>query len=104
MRETWYLLEDGRMVDPIEVAPDDAGVLRHASGVAVAMRGQVPHSRGVDDPAAERAKAAAASAAHAGAGAKAKAEAEAKTATGKGKAMKPDDKDPAYKTRETKAH
>lgn len=56
MQETWYVLEDGTFADPNEVAPDDAGTLRHKDGLAVAMRGQVPHSRGVD-PEEERAKA-----------------------------------------------
>ena len=56
MRETWYVLEDGRTVDPNEVAPDEQGTLRHSDGVAVAMRGQTPSSRGVN-PAKERAKA-----------------------------------------------
>lgn len=55
MRETWYVLEDGTAADPNEVAPDEAGVLRHKNGAAVAMRGQVPSSRGVD-PVEERAK------------------------------------------------
>jgi len=56
MRETWYKLEDGRVVDPAEVAPDESGLrLFHKSGVAVAMRGDVPHSVGVD-PEQERAK------------------------------------------------
>lgn len=101
MQQTWYVLEDGRTVDPNEVAPDEVGVLRHASGIAVAMRAPgVPRSRGID-AAAERAKAEAASKAEADA--KLKAEADAKAATGKGKAMKPDDKDPVYKTRESKA-
>lgn len=59
MRETWYVLEDGRAVDPNEVAPDEQGVLRHSSGAAVAMRGQTPSSRGVN-PSRERAKAKAA--------------------------------------------
>jgi hypothetical protein len=90
MQDVWFVLEDGRTVDPCEVAPDEAGVLRHASGVAVAMRSPgVPRSRGVD-AAAERAKA------------EANADPDGK-AKGKGKAMKPDDKDPAYKTRESKA-
>lgn len=48
MYETWYVLESGDAVHPDEVAPGDDGVLRHTSGVAVAMRGQVPHSTGVD--------------------------------------------------------
>ncbi|WP_257721968.1 hypothetical protein [Bradyrhizobium sp. CCGE-LA001] len=33
MRETWYVLEDGRVVDPNEVAPDD-----HARWRRVARR------------------------------------------------------------------
>jgi len=99
MRETWYLLEDGRTVDPVDVARDEHGVLRHSSGVAVAMRGQVPHSRGVDDGDAERAKAAA----QAEADAKAKADADAKTGgKGKSKDIKPHENHPGYKTRETK--
>lgn len=48
MRETWYVLEDGSAVDPREVTSDDNGKLVHSSGVAVAMRGDVPSSRGVD--------------------------------------------------------
>ena len=56
MRETWYVLEDGTAADPREVAPDASGVLRHKNGVAVAMKGQVTSSRGVD-PEEERAKA-----------------------------------------------
>ncbi|MFZ4605162.1 MAG: hypothetical protein ACOYM5_02790 [Caulobacter sp.] len=48
MRETWYLLEDGSVVDPNDVAPDETGALRHKDGVAVAMRGDAPSSRGVD--------------------------------------------------------
>lgn len=55
MRETWFVLEDGTYADPNEVAPDKAGKLRHKSGVAVAMRGDVPSTRSVD-PDEERAK------------------------------------------------
>jgi len=55
MRETWYVLEDGTYADPNDVAPDDMSVLRHKSGVAVAMRGQVPSTRSVD-PDEERAR------------------------------------------------
>lgn len=54
MRETWYVLEDGAYADPNEVAPDGMNVLRHKSGIAVAMRGQVPSTRGVN-PEEERA-------------------------------------------------
>jgi hypothetical protein len=57
MQDVWYVLEDGRTVDPNECSPDEGGVLRHASGIAVKMRSPgVPHSRGVD-AAKERAKA-----------------------------------------------
>jgi len=45
--EAWYILENGTVVDPAEVAPDKDGILRHKTGVAVAMRGQVPSTRGV---------------------------------------------------------
>lgn len=54
-RETWYVLENGTVANPREVALDPSGVLRHSSGVAVEMRGEVPRSRGVD-PDEERAK------------------------------------------------
>ncbi|HYD66177.1 hypothetical protein [Azospirillum sp.] len=103
MQDTWYVLEDGRTVDPSEVALDEGGALVHASGVPVAMRAPgVPRTRGVD-PAAERAKAEAA--AQADADAKAKADAASKGGGGgKGKAMKADDQQQlGYKTRETKA-
>jgi hypothetical protein len=53
--ETWYVLEDGAVADPRDVSPDAGGVLRHKSGVAVAMRGDVPSSRSVD-PNQERTK------------------------------------------------
>lgn len=57
MRETWYVLEDGRVADPRDVTPcpetPSGERLLHADGVAVAMRGDVPSTRGVD-PAAER--------------------------------------------------
>lgn len=55
MRETWYVLEDGNVADPSEVSPDKSGSLKHKSGVAVAMRGDVPSSRSVD-PEEERGK------------------------------------------------
>lgn len=53
MRATWYVLESGKTVDPNECAPDDAGVMRHASGVAVAKRGDALSSCGVDLEAAQ---------------------------------------------------
>lgn len=85
MRETWYVLEDGRTVDPREVTRDATGALRHSSGVAVAMRGDVPHSRGVDDPEAERSRPA------------------KSQGGGRTKAIKAEDDKPGYKTRETRA-
>lgn len=48
MRETWYVLEDGSVASPSEVAPDAKGMLRHKSGEAVAMRGDAYSSRSVD--------------------------------------------------------
>lgn len=49
MRATWYVLEDGSVVDPSECTADEKGLnLTHKSGVRVAMKGEVPHSRGVD--------------------------------------------------------
>lgn len=56
MGETWYVLENGNVADPNEVAPNNDGKLVHKSGIPVAMRGRVPSSRGVDAD-AERAKA-----------------------------------------------
>lgn len=50
MRETWYVLENGTAVDPNEVAPDGAGVLRHSSGQAVAVGPHGPRSRSVEVP------------------------------------------------------
>lgn len=56
MQDTWYVLEDGSSADPSEVAPDAKGVLRHKSGMAVAIGDHGnPRSRGVDAE-AERAK------------------------------------------------
>lgn len=49
MRATWYVLENGSVVDPSECSADEKGLnLTHKSGVKVAMKGEVPHSRGVD--------------------------------------------------------
>lgn len=47
MHDTWYVLEDGRPANPDECAPDNDGVLRHKSGVAVATRGGTYSSRGM---------------------------------------------------------
>lgn len=48
MRETWYVLEDGSVADPADVVPTDGNRLMHKSGTLVAMRGDVPSTRGVD--------------------------------------------------------
>jgi len=49
MRATWYVLEDGTAVDPIECAPDETGALTLKSGAKVAMRSpDCPMSTGVD--------------------------------------------------------
>lgn len=88
MRETWYVLEDGAVADPNDVAPDEAGALRHKSGIAVALRGAVPHTIGVDDAEAERAR-------------------QEPVGAGGGddpqKDMKPEAQRGGYKTRESKA-
>jgi hypothetical protein len=47
MRETWYLLENGDVVSPAKVSFDAKGRLS-SNGVAVAMKGDVPHTTGVD--------------------------------------------------------
>lgn len=85
-RETWYVLEDGTSADPAEVAPDKKGDLMHKSGVRVAMRGDVPSTRGVD-PEAERAKS------------KGKAKAESKPAPKSDRQMVAEEGSQTYKTR-----
>lgn len=57
MRETWYVLEGGAVADPNDCAPDASGVLRHVSGVAVAVGPYGLRSSGVgpDEIAAYRA-------------------------------------------------
>jgi hypothetical protein len=86
IRETWYVLEDGSYADPREVsAGKKPGSLVGKSGVAVAMKGDVPSTRSVD-PEEERAKKPAAS--------------KAKEATSpNNREMKADDSGPKYKTR-----
>lgn len=48
MQETWYVLEDGSVADPADVVPTDGNLMMHKDGVLVAMRGDVPSTRGVD--------------------------------------------------------
>ncbi len=56
--ETWYVMEDGSVGDPREIAPGSDGRLRHKDGRAVEYRPHGPRSRGGIDADAERAKAA----------------------------------------------
>ena len=48
MRETWYILTDGNVANPADIVSDAKGALFHKNGVAVAMRGDVPSTKGVD--------------------------------------------------------
>ena len=36
--DTWYVLVDGTKAHPADVSIDESGVLKHANGVAVALR------------------------------------------------------------------
>ncbi len=36
--DTWYVLADGTKAHPADVSADEAGVLKHSSGVPVALR------------------------------------------------------------------
>lgn len=56
MSETWYVMEDGSVGDPLAISLDKAGILRHKDGRAVAYAAHGPRSRGGVDAAAERAK------------------------------------------------
>lgn len=56
MLETWYVMEDGSVGDPLEITPGDDNVLRHSDGRAVAYGPHGPRSRGCVDADAERAK------------------------------------------------
>lgn len=100
MIATWFVMEDGSVADPSEVRRDAAGVLRHRDGRAVAMRDDVPRSRSVDAD-AERAKQAGA---EKPTRPKKRPDADkADDPAGDSKAMKPDDQQQLYKTRESKA-
>ena len=77
MREIWYVLQNGGIADPRECAPDESGVLRHKSGAAVAMRGQVPSTRRVNP--------------------------DEEGAQPKSREMKPEEPERGYRTRESKA-
>lgn len=74
-KETWYVLENGDVVDPQKCEPDDSGHLAF-DGVKVARRGDVYHSRSVEVNAEPKPRA---------------------------KEAKPAASKPAYKTRESKA-
>lgn len=56
MSETWYILEDGSLGDPLEITPDKSGRLKHKDGRAVAYAEHGPRSRGGVDADAERAR------------------------------------------------
>ena len=98
--ETWYVMADGSVADPREVAVDATGVLRHKDGRAVDYAPHGPRTRGVD-PEEERTK-------HVAAKAATKApklpdvKVEPKDEP-KSKDMKPEEVKLGYKTRETKA-
>lgn len=64
--DTWYVLEDGNIGDPLHVAPGADGKLVHKDGRKVKYRpdGVTPWSRGGIDAVAERAKAGADNAAN----------------------------------------
>lgn len=53
--DTWFVMEDGSVADPRDVAPGKDGRLRHKDGRAVAYAPHGPRSRSVD-PEKERAK------------------------------------------------
>lgn len=56
--DTWYLMDDGSLGDPFDVAPGDDGLLAHKDGRKVAYAPHGPRSRGGVNADAERAKAA----------------------------------------------
>jgi hypothetical protein len=45
--ETWYVMADGSYGDPVEIVTDDAGMLSHRDGRAVAYGPHGPLSRGM---------------------------------------------------------
>lgn len=53
MTETWYVMEDGSVGDPREIALGADGKLRHNDGRAVAYAPHGPRSRSVDVPEAK---------------------------------------------------
>lgn len=56
--DTWYVLEDGSIGDPLDIAAGEDGKLAHKDGRKVKYRpdGVTPWSRGSIDAVAERAK------------------------------------------------
>jgi hypothetical protein len=87
--ETWYVMEDGSVGDPREIAPGKDGVLTHKDGRKVAYAPHGPRTRSVD-----------ASAPAAGKRAR-RPEREAETPETAG--MQPEAPKRGYKTRESKA-
>ena len=85
--ETWYILVGGDVADPIDVAHDANGVLRHKDGRAVDYRPHGPRSRMVD-VVLERAKV---------------AQVQVRANAVSARDMKPAAASGGYRTRETKA-
>jgi len=53
MIETWYVMEDGSVGDPREIAQGEDGRLCHSDGRRVAYAPHGPRSRSVDVPEAK---------------------------------------------------
>lgn len=76
MSAVWYIMEDGSVADPRDIAAGADGVLRHRDGRAVAYKPHGPRSRMVSDD---------------------------EVAAYRGREMKPERPARAYKTRGSKA-
>lgn len=83
--ETWYVLDDGSLGDPLLISPGPDGRLTHKDGRKVAYAAHGPRSRGGVDAEAERAKPT--------------KQAARQAPASRGREMKPDDAGPTYKTR-----
>jgi len=49
----WYILDGGDVADPLDVAPDASGILKHKDGRAVAYKPHGPRARMVSADEAE---------------------------------------------------
>ena len=88
MRETWYVMDDGSAVDPNDVAPDTAGIMRHCDGRSVAVGPHGLRSRSMSEAEMREARANAAA---------------QKPSGVRGRALEAEPTSRGYKTRETKA-